>query len=581
VPPADAVEFVPPSDGVAVDSLPSTPQPQDLAPKPEPAWYESLFPLSSENADAPAYAPRALDAAWRDISSLPGRAYASMTRPEGESYSEAMARTEAPQDASGAWSVTDNILRDPLLAPSVAAPALRLPAWLASAAPAWLRGATAGVELGANAGSRSMQAVRAAAKATPGGAAIAGLSQSDRLARGEAPNIRRALGTFAAAPVMAGAGPMLEGLGAGLKRGGVQALRQMVKPTTTELEGFYRAMDAGLLPEAAGMFTMTPGGAGERYIGRMKTRTEAAYAPAIAEAERTGATVNMDQVMRDASRSLRGEVDEGKLALGEDDISNVNDWLGAKLLYRDAPGREALRQANIPYQGRYVPQIGKKDVVQQFTERGAPIMYKGSQALGPFGEPLYERVTVPRIVGQKDIISGFEKLPDYYEPIPDVTRPVIPAHRLKSAMQDAAYPGRDPKAVAPQAGTRAGAKGADRAIRAQIAEVSPAYAAADAQVAPWYAGADAFQRAADVRGGNYALDIMAPLVGGAAGSQNGVASGLGGALGTAALVRYLRSPALARHLWEAGRAAQATGRGVQAAPTLGSMLFQSQTDNAR
>jgi hypothetical protein len=479
-------------------------------------WYEALFPKSSANADAPAYSPRALDAAWRDISSAPGRAYASLTRPEGESYLDAMARTEAQEGAEGAWRVTDNLLRDPLLAPSLAAPALRIPAWLAAAAPRWVRAAAAGVELGANVGSRPMQAARAAAKATPGGAAIAGLSQSERLARGEAPNVGQALGTFAAAPVLAGAGPLVEGAGGAMKRGGVQALRQMVKPTTTELDGFYKAMDAGLLPEAAGAFTMTPGGAGERYIGRMKMRTEAAYAPAVAEAERTGATVNMNRAMGEANDFLRSEADAGRIALGEQDIRNTGEWLGEKLLYRDAPGRAALADA-------------------------------------------IKRRTI----------------------IPAVERPVVQAHRLKSAMQEVAYPGKDPRAIAPASGMTTAAKGADRAIRAQIAEVSPAYAAADAQVAPWYAGADAFQRAADVRGGNYALDIMAPLIGGAAGSQGGVASGLGGALGTAALVRYLRSPALARHLWEAGRATQAVGRGLQARPSLGSMLMQSQTDNAR
>lgn len=356
-----------------------------------------------------------------------------------------------------------------------------------------------------------------------------------------------------------------------MKRGGVQALRQMVKPTTTELDGFYKAMDAGLLPEAAGAFTMTPGGAGERYIGRMKMRTEAAYAPAVAEAERTGATVNMDRVMREASRDLTNEADQGYLALSDDDLANVRDWLGGKLLRRDAAGRDALEIANVPYQGRYVPLMGQEEV-RSTVATGAPINAE-RLALGlPQGE-----VRRSVVSGYKPVVQGFEKLPDYYEPIPDVVRPVTPAHRLKSAMQDAAYPGRDPKATAPIAGTRAGAKAADRAIRAQISEVSPAYAAADAQVAPWYAGADAFQRAADVRGGNYALDIMAPLIGGAAGSQGGVASGLGGALGTAALVRYLRSPALARHLWEAGRATQAVGRGLQARPSLGSMLMQSQT----
>ena len=149
-------------------------------------------------------------------------------------------------------------------------------------------------------------------------------------------------------------------------------------------------------------------------------------------------------------------------------------------------------------------------------------------------------------------------------------------------MQDAAYPGRDPKAVAPQAGTRAGAKGADRAIRAQIAEVSPAYATADAQVSPWYAGADAFQRAADVRGNNYTLDVLAGLIGGGAGFQQGIGSGLGGMALASGATRYARSPALARHLWEAGRLSEFLGRNLPArAAVAGPVLLKPATDNAR
>ena len=356
-----------------------------------------------------------------------------------------------------------------------------------------------------------------------------------------------------------------------MQRGGVELLRQNIKPTSTEIEGFYKAMDAGLLPEAAGVFTMTPGGAGGRYIDRMKTRAEAAYTPAVAEAEASGATVNMDRVMRDASAALRDDVDQARIALGEDDIQDVRNWLGKKLLYRDAAGRDALEVANIPIQGAYVPVLGQEEIRRTIQR---PI------GVDAFGMPSYAPTEV--VAGYRPRVTGFEKRPDYLGPIPDVTRPVVPAHRLKSAMQEAAYPGRDPKAVAPQAGTRAGAKAADRAIRAQIAEVSPSYAAADATMAPWYAGSDAFQRAADVRGNNYGVDLLAGLIGGGAGIQGGYAQGIGGLLGAAAVARYARSPALARHVWELGQGTQSIGQLLTRQGMISPLAVQAaQTDNAR
>ena len=510
---------------------PRTRIPPEVAPEAAPtSWVEAMFPRASAAINE---GRGAGTASAMDFYSLPWRASAAGVQTgaqalgaamtgspnDQETFREAMARTGGSSQDPRFVQAIDQIVRAPentFLAPAGFASAA-LPAWLAKFAPAWVRGTAAGVELGANTGSRSMKAVQGATKAAPASAAVGASSQGERISSGRPVSPMEAASLTGLGLIGGGLGPGMEAVGGKLKRGGVELLRQVVKPTTNEVEGFYKAMDAGLLPEAAGAFTMTPGGAGERYIGRMKMRTEDAYAPAVAEAERTGATVNMNRAMGEANDFLRSEADAGRIALGEQDIRNTGEWLGEKLLYRDAPGRAALADA-------------------------------------------IKRRTI----------------------IPAVERPVVQAHRLKSAMQEVAYPGKDPRAIAPASGMTTAAKGADRAIRAQIAEVSPAYAAADAQVAPWYAGADAFQRAADVRGNNYTLDVLAGLIGGGAGFQQGIGSGLGGMALASGGARYARSPALARHLWEAGRLSEFLGRNIPARGAVAlPILTKPASDNAR
>ena len=471
-------------------------------------WYEALFPKSSANADAPAYSPRALDAAWRDISSAPGRAYASLTRPEGESYLDAMARTEAPEGAEGAWGVTDNLLRDPLLAPSLAAPALRIPAWLAAAAPRWVRAAAAGVELGANVGSRPMQAARAAAKATPGGAAIAGLSQSERLARGEAPNVGQALGTFAAAPVLAGTGPLVEGAGAGMKNLAGKYLTTVIKPTD-------KARAAGWDPT--------------QLMGELANESRFGYVPMTLGG------------MRDAAQdAITSRAALRPAAIAADEAEALAAGITPRVNLRRAYG------------------MGVRDLEQGLADQSLT----GAVQSVPSAE-----AWLKRNLQVFPAESGPALLTDY--------TPIENALNARRGIDAFAYV---PNAKGVSAAREIAAKGARREINRQLDRFAPRTRAVDASLAPLMANAEGLGIVGERRMNNALINPMDIATGFVGGSATGSAAN--GTLLALAL-RALRTPAPASVGFMAGRAAQATGRGLQARPSLGSMLMQSQTDNAR
>lgn len=109
------------------------------------------------------------------------------------------------------------------------------------------------------------------------------------------------------------------------------------------------------------------------------------------------------------------------------------------------------------------------------------------------------------------------------------------AHPIKSSLYDAAF---DPAStsLAPKAARVMAAKGAARDLRSQLGEISPEYAALNREMAPLYGAEDAMSRAAAVRGNNFhltGLDILG-----------------------AGIPVALRTPALARGLFELGGASQ-------------------------
>lgn len=563
--------------------------PEVVAEQPGASWVDALFPRASRAVnegrgagtasawDAYSLPWRALSAGVQTGAQALGAAYDG-SKNDQETFREAMARTGGSSQDPWFVQALDQIVRAPentIFAPAAAMrSAAALPAWLAKYIPAGIRGATAGLELGAAAGDRASRLGRGVVRAIPATSAIVASSQGERIASGDPVSPLEAGAMLGAGLGLGGLGPMMEKGGAQLKRGAREHMRQIIKPTRDEVEGFYKSIDAGLLPQMAGPFTLTAGGAGDRYMGRLERMREKVYKPAVAAAEATGAKVNMDRVAKEAADYLRGEMDSRRLALGEEAFEPTVDWMRGKVRYLDQAGREALQEANVPYQGRYVPLMGQDEIL---SKRGVVL---GVDASGMPIEGVQDIVS-----GYKPAVKGFQKLPDYYEPIPDVELPVGAAHRLKSGLQDIAFSGGEPAVTAPRAGTKAVAKGAEKAIRRQIGEVSPEYTRADAIAAPWYAGADAMGRAQEVRGNNKFLgltDVLAALGLGGVGSAAGVGTGLGGlALGVAAS-KYANSPAGARLMWEGGRGLGALGRNIPTrAAVAGPILLKPSTDNAR
>jgi hypothetical protein len=98
-----------------------------MAPAEKKARFRNIMDAAmprtaSLRGDVAPWSPRAGLAALGDLASLPGRAYASLGRPEAESYAEALARTGPtlaqygdPLYQPGGDEFSETILRDPLL----------------------------------------------------------------------------------------------------------------------------------------------------------------------------------------------------------------------------------------------------------------------------------------------------------------------------------------------------------------------------------------------------------------------------------------------------------------------------------
>lgn len=262
----------------------------------------------------------------------------------------------------------------------------------------------------------------------------------------------------------------------------------------------------GYLPELISGGTFTPEGMARRFAA-LKDPLARAVGAREAEADAAGVRINMEEALRNARDQMRGQQDTRRLALSEPEFERSYEWLKDRALVPDAISREQIAQSEIPYQGRTVPLIGKEDVFQQV--RGEPVLNeKGQQVVGPDLMPQY--TSIPVLAGQRDVISGYQKLPDYYPPRPDVTSNVSAAGNLKRAMQKIAYEN-DPSATAPMAGRVAGARGFEQAIRSQLREKAPAVAQATEQVAPFYDAQEYFNRL-ERRGNNLEATPWKPLV---------------------------------------------------------------------
>jgi hypothetical protein len=205
----------------------------------------------------------------------------------------------------------------------------------------------------------------------------------------------------------------------------------------------------------------------------------------------------MDRAVRQAESSVRGQQDARSTVLSQPEAEKAMEWARARALVPDAAMRAKLEAANVPYEGRTVPLIGKEDVYT--TERGAPIMEEGAQALDAYLSPKFEQV--PKLIGQKDIISGYQKLPDYQQPIPDVELPVSKAWNVQRGLQRAAHKN-EPAETTPMAGRVAASKGVEQAIREQFGEKALGLLHAKDAAAP-YLAAEPYFTSLERRANNY------------------------------------------------------------------------------
>lgn len=337
-PPADAIEWTPPEDAVPFNED-STMMPGELegmtprqlqqrwdaaaAPAGTP-WYEALFPRSTANADAPAYAPRALVAAGLDVASLPGRAYASLARPEGEGYLDAMARTTASPRASERGMLpgqefSETILRDPatLLLSAIPGGAAALPARLGWAG----RGLVAGTGLGMG---------------------TAATRQAENLAA-QVPLSGREVGVDVALGGGLGLGGAL--IGRGMEAAGKAAVPAAMKLAKV-LEKYRKGVESAM-PEMIrrGMLGPTVGSM-ERRAAAMEADLTGRYAAAKAGTEGVPA-VPLGLYGERAARKVRSLADAGDIL--PDDELEAMDWiLEASRRPRAAQGGHSPGMVDVP-----------------------------------------------------------------------------------------------------------------------------------------------------------------------------------------------------------------------------------------
>lgn len=96
----------------------------------QPAGGLSAALMPRTNAASDAGTLQQLLSGVSDVASLPGRAYASLGRPSGESYLSALARVAASPDENGADRFSEGVLRDPvnILAPVGLSAMAKIPA---------------------------------------------------------------------------------------------------------------------------------------------------------------------------------------------------------------------------------------------------------------------------------------------------------------------------------------------------------------------------------------------------------------------------------------------------------------------
>lgn len=593
-PPEDDEVWTPPEGDVPMNEIVNDPRaagldvpaeiPAEVVPQ---SWLASLFPRTAQAEGAGATTA----GAGLDVLSLPGRAYASLARPEGESYQEAIARTAPPavmdqrDDRLGSEfsdRLSEMILRDPANIPLAGVTALTG----GTAAPAWL--------------ARLGWAGRAARAGVPVGSTMAATRQAENVAAGRPVSAKEAGTDVAIGTGFGVASELAPTIGRGLMEGSKRGLQQIFKPGTAkqglEIKEFRRALDAGLLPEMAGYGSSTAASAGQRFGERLAARAEA-YPEILAAADATGQKINLSQAFREADANLSGQIASGRLPLTLDAANDAADWARKTFLIPDDPAAVGMLRAGwTPPTPRGPVAMGSRtvEVAPAQTVQGSAIPESVRRVVAPASDPMVLGSPIPSKV--LDVISGVRRMPSTTTPArsmevgdglmrlaPDPVAPVqdvLVAPSVANARKVAAWKEafKDPTK---STGKAEMAKRVGSGANDQLGQVSPELAALNAKMAPYYAAAPAMVRAAGARGNAYGFGPMELLGFGAGagvgGSQEGLGGGLGGGLGAALLVRMARSPAAMRALYDVGRVGVASAPAARRAVPLAA----SAVDNAR
>lgn len=409
----------------------------------------------------------------------------------GQAFKEGMAHpVQATQQNLQAAGVRPGFMHGVAMGPAATAESpLSLPSFVAGGAPAGvtglLRQALTSPMGGGTALSAAGAGLRKAEYLTGLGSDPTTLQPSDFVPMGVGAGL-------AGIAKVASLGPLVREQAVGL-------IRRAGKPSTDPevlKAGTDFMLGQGMLPEVV-RGAWLPEGIAQNFRARM-----APLAKEVGIQERladdAGIKVNMDQAMEDAARYMAGLKNSRRLTLSPEEHTQSLDWARSRALVPDAEMQVRLDAANTPYEGRTVPLIGKEDVYQ--TVRGKPVLdAKGRQVLDANLQPVYEQV--PRLSGQRDVIAGYQKLPDYLQPVPDIELPVSTSGNIKRGMQKVAYEN-DPATTAPKAGRVAAAKGTEQGIRSQLWDKAPDVARATEKVAPYY-GAEPYFESIERRANNY------------------------------------------------------------------------------
>ncbi len=289
-------------------------------------WLEAFFPRA---ADAPDNVMAEAAALGLDLLSGPGRAYASLARPEGESYQQALGRLQphAMGDQFGprfTQQISEQIMRDPASIPLAGVTALTGGA----AAPAWL--------------ARLGWLSRGAATGLGAGATVAATRQGENVAAGRDLSARQAL-----LDASIGTG---FGVGAGLVGAGGRMVYNAAAPIAMKLAKVPKAFREGVAEAAPEMFrrgVMRPTVKGiQRAAEKQEAQIGSLYGAGKAGTEGVPA-VPLGMYADRAANLLQSEADNANIrrAIADDASDWIREW-GAGA--RPAPGAASPGMVDVP-----------------------------------------------------------------------------------------------------------------------------------------------------------------------------------------------------------------------------------------